>query len=76
MNERNAVRVSNDISLKCKPFFFPSPSGVFISWVHPKDIQIFLWLLWVSAQEIVPVLMQIVHQIAIKAVFSDDVNRT
>lgn len=56
------------------PFFLPSCA--FISWVHPKDIQIFLGLLWVAAQEVVPVLVQIVHQITIKAIFSDDVNRT
>lgn len=59
-------------------FFFPSfpPSCAFISWVHPKNIQIFLWFLWMSAEEVVPVLVQIVHQITVKAVFSDYVNRT
>lgn len=51
-----------------------SPPSAFISGVQSEDVQLFLWLLWVVAQEAVPVLMQIVDQIPIEAVLSDDVN--
>lgn len=50
------------------------PPSAFISGVQSKDVQLFLWLLWVVAQEAVPVLMQIVDQVPIEAVLGDDVN--
>lgn len=50
------------------------PPSAFISGVQSEDVQLFLWLLWVAAQEAVPILMQIVDQIPIETVLSDDVN--
>lgn len=50
------------------------PPCAFISRGQSKDVQLFLWLLWVVAQEAVPILMQIVDQIPIEAVLRDDVN--
>lgn len=51
-----------------------SPPRAFISGVQSEDVQLFLWLLWVAAQEAVSILMQIVDQIPIETVLSDDVN--
>lgn len=50
------------------------PPGTLICRIQSKDVQVFLWLLWVSAHEAISVLMQVIDQIPIEAVFCDDVN--
>lgn len=52
------------------------PSAALISWIDAKDVQVLLALLSLSAQEAVSVLMQVVHQVSIKTVLGNDVDRT
>lgn len=52
----------------------PPPRAV-IRRVQSENVQLLLRLLRVAAQEVIPVLMQIVDQIPIEAVLRDDVNR-
>lgn len=54
--------------------FLHLPPCALISGVQSKNVQLLLWLLWVAAQEAVSILVQIVDQIPIEAVLSDDVN--
>lgn len=50
------------------------PPCTLICRIQSEDVQVFLWLLWVSAHEAISVLMQVIDQIPIEAVFRDDVN--
>lgn len=50
------------------------PAGL-ICGVDSKDIQLFLILLGVQAEEGLPVLVQIVDQVPVEAVLSDNVDR-
>lgn len=52
------------------------PSCALVCRIQSKDVQVFLRLLWVLAHEAISVLMQVVDQIPIEAVFCDDVNGT
>lgn len=51
------------------------PPAAFICRVDSKDIQLLLVLLGVQTEEVLPVLVQIVNQVPIEAVLSDNVDR-
>lgn len=51
------------------------PPAALICRVDPEDIQLLLIFLWVQAQEVLPVLVQVVDQVPIEAVLCDDVDR-
>ncbi len=51
------------------------PPAALICRVYSKDIQFFFIFLWCQAEEVLPVLMQVVDQVPIEAVLSDNVDR-
>lgn len=50
------------------------PPAALICGVDSKDVQLFFSFLWVEAQEILPVLVQVVDQVPVEAVLCDDVD--
>lgn len=51
------------------------PPAVLVRGIDPKDIQLLLVFLWTQAEEALPVLVQIVDQVAVEAVLGDNVDR-
>lgn len=51
------------------------PPAALICRVDSKDIQLFFIFFWVQAEEVLPVLVQIVDQVPVEAVFGDNVDR-
>ena len=51
------------------------PPAALICRVDPKDVQLLFAFLRVQAEEVLPVLVQVVDQVSVEAVLSDDVDR-
>lgn len=51
------------------------PPAALICRIDSKDIQLFFVFLCVQAKEVLPVLVQVVDQVSVEAVLSDDVDR-
>lgn len=51
------------------------PPAALVCRVNSKDIQLFFIFLWVEAQEVLPVLVQVVDQVPVEAVLCDNVDR-
>lgn len=51
------------------------PPAALVGRVDSKDVQFFFVLLWVQAQEVLPVFVQVVDQVPVEAVLCDDVDR-
>lgn len=51
------------------------PPAALVGRVDSKDIQLFFIFLWGQAEEVLPVLVQVVDQVPIEAVLSDNVDR-
>lgn len=51
------------------------PPAALVCWVDSKDVQLFfVILLGVQAEEVLPVLVQVVDQVPVEAVLSDNVD--
>lgn len=51
------------------------PPAALIRRVDSKYIQLFFVFLWVQAKEVLPVFVQVVDQVSVEAVLSDNVDR-
>lgn len=52
------------------------PPAALVRGVDAEDVQLFfIVFLWVQAQEVLPVLVQVVDKVAVEAVLSDNVDR-
>lgn len=50
------------------------PPAAFICRVDTEDVQVFLIFFWVQAEEVLSVLVQVVDQVSVETVLSDNVN--
>lgn len=51
------------------------PSAALVCRVDSKDIQFLLVFFWVQAEEVLPVLVEVVDQVSVEAVLSDNIDR-
>lgn len=54
---------------------FTLPPAALVRRVDSEDVQLLFVFLWAQAQEVLPVFVQVVDQVSVEAVLSDNVDR-